>query len=446
MAFFISSIPQRISLIAVIIFLFFQQAYCLNFNLSGSAEYTIGGDNDLDFNENTDEDFLYHAFRLKSMGKLSFYNKIQLAAEIQAIYTFGEEGEYYSTFNTDANRIKVRKAHIKWLLQNSEISVGLQQLNLPGAAFDNPLFNGHIGALNISSSLSENFNMDAFIAYPFQNDTRLPRASSAAIFGTVFDFVGGAFNISPYFLGAYINHQKNSVFNWASAPDHAHSYMLGGGAALKYYFNNKIALMLDYIKADTNNNGEHHFETKGYFSDILLEYYADSLTLGIFGWYASGNSEKLQEHADYGLLPVIGAETGFSPVRYAFKGSEFIGRDSAVSDTGVGTAGAGLHLKNFYSLDKLRHIFRTAYITGTSFRQGNGTPATMVVPSLAKTKGEPGMMTNKDYVVEVDLDNYFEVTKNFTAALQLAYIFNGFRDNAYNTDIYNIQLSFMLVL
>jgi hypothetical protein len=376
------------------------------------------------------------------MGKLSFYDKMQLAAEIQAIYTFGEEGDPYSTFNTDEDRTKLRKAYIKWLLQNSEITLGLQRLNLPGAAFDNPLFNGHIGALNIFSSLSENINIDTFIAYPFQNNTRLPRASSAAIFGTVFDFIGDTYTISPYFLGAYINHQKNSVFNWASAPDDAHSYMLGGGAALKYHFNDKIALMLDFIKADTNNNGEHHFETKGYFSDMLLEYYSLSLTLGLFGWYASGNSARLQEHSDYGLLPVIGAETGFSPVRVAFKGSEFIGRDSAISDTGVGTTGVGVHLKDFYTLEQLRHIFRAAYITGTSVRQGNGTPASVGTPSLAKERGEPGIMTGRDYVVELDLDNYYKVTDNIIAALQLAYIFSGFRDKVYNTDIYNIQLSF----
>jgi hypothetical protein len=436
---------QRVILIPLLLFLFFQYAYCLDFTLSGSAEYSVGADNDLDFDDNTNENTVYHAFRLKSKGKLSFYDKMLLAAEIQAIYTFGEKGEPYSTFNTDEDRTKLRKAYIKWMLHNSEVTIGLQRINLPGAAFDNPLFNGHIGALDIFSSLSENVNLDVFIAYPFQNDTRLPKASSAAIFGTVFDFIGDAFTISPYFLGAYINHQKNSVFDWASAPDDAHSYMLGGGAALTYYFTDKITLMLDFIKADTNNNGEHHFETKGYFSDILLEYYTIPVTLGLFGWYASGNSARLQEHFDYGLLPVIGAETGFSPVRLAFKGSEFIGRDSAISDTGVGTAGMGVHLKNFHTLEKLWHIFRAAYITGTSVQQGNGIPASVGVPSLAKERGEPGMMTGRDYVVEIDLDNYFEVTNNLTAALQLAYIFNGFRDKAYSADIYNIQFSLMFV-
>jgi hypothetical protein len=431
------------SLILVSALFFPVVALPYDFKFSGRADYTLGGNNDLDFNKSTEESSYFRTFRVKLDEEVSLPHGFDLAAEVQINYNEGEKGNPYSSFNTNDDNFKVRKAYWKWKSQglNVEIAGGFQSLKLPSVTFGNPLFEGHTNALNINAASPDKLYGQFFLAYPLQNDTRMPKARSALIAGAIMGIIGENFDLIPYFASAYLKHQTDSVFDWASAPNDDYSYMLGGGLASKYKFADNFAAMLDLIIADTNNTGPHHYENKGYFSAILLEHQIYSSIIGLFGWYSSGNSMKLQNHNDYGLLPTVGAETSFAPTRLAFKGDAANGRDSALSDTGAGTAGFGLHLKEIYSFENLRHVVRLAYITGTSVRQGEGTPAAVITQSPAKKRGEPGIMTNKDHAVEFDLDSIFDITDYLKAALNFAYIFSGFSDKEYDTDIYDIEFS-----
>ncbi|MDR2105087.1 MAG: hypothetical protein LBP51_04950 [Deferribacteraceae bacterium] len=428
---------------AIFIILLIQTAYSSEFYFLGEVDWTLGVDNDLDFNKNTSESPFFNAFLLKLREDAYLPYNFGLTAEVHLKYNDGDDGNPYSSYNADNDEFKVRNASIKWDCTgiNSRIRAGIQPIELPSATFGNPLFSGYINALNISTIKPEKVYWQLFIASPIQNNDRMPKANSAVIGGGILDFIGENFEFAPYFIAAYLKHQEDSTFDWASAPNNAHSYLLGGGAAAKYNFNKNISAALDLVIADTNNSGPHHYENKGYFSAALLEYDIHSGLLGLFGWYSSGNSSKLQNHNDYGLLPTMAGESSFHPTRLAFKGDISEGRDAAVSENSAGTAGIGVHLKQLRFLSNLEHIFRLAYITGTSTDQGAGAPAAVIVESYAKKRGEPAVMTDKDYALEIDFDSVLDITDCIRAALEIAYIFSGYADKRYDTDIYNVELS-----
>jgi hypothetical protein len=424
----------------ILILLFPKEAVPSEVKFSGAFDYTLGGNNDLDFNKDTYESILFRTFMVNFRDEITLPHDLNVGAEAQTNYKEGDKGNPYNSFSSNYNKFKLREGYLKWLPQslNTEVTVGFQALKLPSVTFGNPLFEGHTSALNINTADPENLYGQLFIAYPLQNDDRFPRANSAVIAAAILDIIGNNFDIIPYFIASYLKHQTDSTFAWASAPDDDYSYLLGGGLAAKYIYND-FSMMLDLIVANTNNTGVHHYENKGYFSAVLLEYQIYPAMIGLFAWYSSGNSLKLQHHNDYGILPTVGAETSFAPTRLAFKGDLDNGRDSALTDTGAGTGGFGFHLKDIYSSDNLRHILRLAYITGTSNHQGNGTPAAVITQSPAKARGEPGLLTSKDYVVEIDFDTIFNISDYLSAALEAAYIFSGFKDKEYDTDSYSVQ-------
>jgi hypothetical protein len=424
------------------VLLFPREIYPSDIKFSGAFDYTLGGNNDLDFNKDTYETWAFRTFMVNFRDDITFPYNLNMGAEVQINHKEGDKGNPNNSFSSNYNKFKLREGYLKWLPRslNTEVTAGFQALKLPSVTFGNPLFEGHTSALNINTADPKNLYGQLFIAYPLQNEDRFPIANSAVIAAAILDIIGDNFDIIPYFIAAYLKHQTDSAFAWASAPDDDYSYLLGGGLAAKYIFND-FTMMLDLIVANTNNTGAHHYENKGYFSAALLEYQIYPAMIGLFAWYSSGNSLKLQHHSDYGTLPTVGAETSFAPTRLAFKGDLANGRDSALTDTGAGTAGFGFHLKDIYSSDSLRHIVRLAYITGTSIHQGSGSPAAVITQSPAKAKGEPGLLTDKDYAVEIDFDTIFKISDYLSAALEAAYIFSGFKNKEYDTDIYSVQLS-----
>ena len=419
----------------------FACAYSLNF----SADYqTVGGiGNDIDFNPNTHEDKTYLSQRLIPAFELAVSDNISFAGRYQVSKIWGEEGPLGSSFASDNNNFKILDSYIKFHRNEEEyIKAGWQYVTLPSFTFGNPLFNGHTPALNFRGVFCDYSSFNLIAAYQFRTQDNMPKANASTMMAAVVDIKKDAYTVQPYMAYIRMEHDVNSPYNWAAADNNSISYMTAGGLAAQYKIDQKTTVSADGVYADQNNKGDHYYESKGYHISLLVERQENFGVPGFFMWRSSGNkANKFYTHWDYGFVPSVATERSFAPSRLAFKGNEFLGRDSLLSPTGMGTAGIGLYLKDLSSLGKAKHTLRGVYIRGTSSAPQIGEPAGESVPSAARPgKLEAGVMGDKDHAFEVDFDTAYPINEAVSAFLQAGYIKGDFKDSKYDRDVFNLEL------
>lgn len=415
-------------------------AYSFNF----SADYqSVGGiGNDIDFNPATHEDKTYFSQRLIPAFDLALNDNVSFHGKYQVSKVWGEEGPIGSTFASDNNNFRILDSYVEFSRSDNEyMKAGWQDASLPSFTFGNPFFNGHIPALNFRGVFCDYSAFNLIAAYPVRTQDNMPKANSGAMTAIVMDINKDAFTVQPYMAYVKMEHDVNSPYNWAAADNNSISYISVGGLAARYNIDARTTVSADGIYADQNNKGDHYYEAKGYHLALLMERHEDFGIPGFFVWRSSGNKgNKFYNHWDYGFLPSVATERSFAPSRLAFKGNEFLGRDSLVSPTGMGTAGIGLHLKDIKSFGKASHTVRGLYIRGTSSAPQIGRPAGEDVASVARpTKMEAGVMGDKDHAFEVDFDTAYPINDEVSAFVQAGYIKSDFKDSKYDRDIFNLE-------
>ncbi len=416
-------------------------AYSFNF----SADYqTVGGiGNDIDFNPATSEDKTYFSQRLIPAFDFALNDNVSVHGKYQISKVWGEEGPQGSSFASDNNNFRILDSYIKFYRADNEyIKAGWQYITLPSFTFGNPLFNAHTPAFNFRGKFCDVSAVNFIVTYPVQTQDNMPKAGSGAMTAVVADIGNDAYTVQPYMAYVRMEHDVNSPYNWAAAANNSISYMTAGGFAAQYKPDAETTLSADAVYADQNNKGDHYYESKGYHISLLVERQENFGVPGFFVWRSSGNKgNKFYTHWDYGFLPSVATERSFAPSRLAFKGDEFLGRDSLISPTGMGTAGIGLHLKDLNGFGKAVHTLRGLYIRGTSSAPQIGAPAGEPVASAAHPgKTDPGILGDKDHAFEVDFDTAYPLTDDISAFLQAGYIKSDFKDNKYDRDVFNLEL------
>jgi len=439
--------PVIIIIIFICVFLMPAAVYCYDFNFAAEVDLISGIGNDLDFDGATHEKAGYGAFRVKPRFEVIKDEEVSFIGEYQFSGYTGEEGPNGGSFSSDNNNFKILDSYIDIKPDdNGYVRIGWQKVALPSFTFGSPFLNGHTSAFTARRVISDNAALGIILAHPLISYDNMPDGGSANIFAFIPEFKNEDLGMEarPYFSYLQVDHDINSPYNWASSPDKYWSYVTSGGFAVKYDIDGKTALSADAIYGDENNKGQHFFESKGGFYALLLERDEDDFSHGIYLWGSTGNKwGKLYKnnHWDYGFLPAVVTEDSFAPTRLAFKGAGTLGRDSALSSTGLGTAGFGLQVKDFHFRDDINHAFRLAYIRGTSSARQAGDPADItVVQTIAKPAGENGIMGDKDHAVEMDFDSSYFINERTEAVLQFGYIRGGFKNSVYDRDIYNIQM------
>jgi hypothetical protein len=168
--------------------------------------------------------------------------------------------------------------------------------------------------------------------------------------------------------------------------------------------------------------------TRGWYIGATLDYKLDfgsnfSVTPGIFGWWASGDSAGGVENGQFGRLPVIGGNGGnFKPTSFGsagyFNSITQWANCGEVTSTGTGTWGVGIQLANATFIKDLSHTLRFAYYRGTNDSEivANGD-----LP-IVKYADDGLYLTTKDSVFEINFDHTYKIYENLTAALELGWL------------------------
>lgn len=162
--------------------------------------------------------------------------------------------------------------------------------------------------------------------------------------------------------------------------------------------------------------------TEGWFIAAALNYEFDWGIPGIFAWYASGDDyDDVARKGEFGRMPVLGIDDGWTPTSFGFPGTFSIGSDTAITATGMGTWGIGVQLADVSFIEDLSHTLRFAYYRGTNdedmVRNFGGE-----APDFIKFAGEAEYLTKKDYVLEVNFDHSYQIYENLAMVVELGWL------------------------
>jgi hypothetical protein len=185
----------------------------------------------------------------------------------------------------------------------------------------------------------------------------------------------------------------------------------------------------------TATNDDNFVGTRGWYIGATLDYKLNfgnnfSVTPGIFGWWASGDSLGGAENGQYGRLPVIGGNGGnFKPTSFGtagyFNTIDQWANCGDITGTGTGTWGVGIQLANATFIKDLSHTLRFAYYRGTNdseiVENWRKVPAS-VRNGYLKYADDNLYLTDNDSVFEINFDHTYKIYENLTAALELGWL------------------------
>ena len=356
--------------------------------------------------------------------------------------------------DADGVNVETKRAYLDWIIPHTDVSIrmGIQGLGLPmGNGWDNPVFSADVAGIVANYPISEMFGITAFWARPFDafaNDESNEIFSGKNfsdemdMFGLVLPITGDGWSVTPWGVYSLIGN-ASGYFDYIAGIDghtlgtgdrnsRTHAWWAGVSTEIEIFDPLTFSVDAMYGRMHKTNIGIWHeddleydgsmrFGTSGWFVVAALNYKLDWGTPGIYGWYASGDSESAARDGKYGRMPVVGVDDGFAATTFGFPGSAGIGADTAVSTTGVGTWGIAVQLAEVSFVEDLSHTLRFAYYRGTNddeiIKKYGGYD-----DYVLKSGAEEIYMTKKDYAFEVNFDHSYQIYENLTAILELGYI------------------------
>lgn len=354
------------------------------------------------------------------------------------------------SLDADGVNIETRRAYLNWMVPNTQLNIqmGIQNIALPSAAFGNPILDADVAGVVASYKFNDMVTATGFWARPFDRsatDATKNLHDEMDVFGVtvpvtldgysltpyaVYSRIGGDSGFTQYRLGEDL---KDTAFDYAGS---SNAWWVGGAFEISVL--DPISIKLDGMYGQLkgrndsrNGSGDKSPEYKGWHVSGMVEYKTQSMwgTPGALGWYASGDKSDDWKDGKYSRMPIIGNDNnGFVPTAFGFPGSNGPLNDSVISNSGVGTWGAGLQLADMSFVEKLSHTVRVAYISGTNHK---GMAAHI---GRSGAMGDNVYLTKADNAIEVDFFSKYALYENLDVYLETAYIYMDRDKNSWGDD------------
>jgi hypothetical protein len=378
--------------------------------------------------------------------------------------------------DADGVNLATHLAYLDWLIPSTDIQVrmGIQPIALPSTPKGSPVLDSWVAGIVVSTPLTDWLGVTAmwlrpYDAYPGDNAGDSPRFDEMDIFGLVLpvDIKRAGLKITPWFLYSLVGAGSgyydylfagNAVNTVGTDPNgtgrdlsdarEARTNVFWIGTHLQFNLLDPLVFNVEAIYgklrrteisgfrsyADPNNAGQFNAEvpdgyrlgTSGWFIAATLDYKLEigkdfSMTPGIVGWWASGDGSNAFNNGKLGRLPTLSqANAGFAPTSFGTAGAFCIGKDSAVTATGLGTWGIGIQLADVSFIKDLSHTLRFAYYKGTNSSEAVRNHNNNSVFRYASSDNL--YLTDKDHVFEVNFDHRYAIYENLTAVVELGWL------------------------
>ena len=381
-------------------------------------------------------------------------------------------GNQGAAMGADGMIVKVRQAYLDWVVPQTDLKIrmGIQNLSLPSVAGDgNVLDNTDTAAIVASYQFNENVGATLMWARPYNDNyttTAAGNTSRSAYFLDNMDLfmlsvplTFDGVEVTPWVMygfrgkrtfdtttGVIENTGVNTAealgnfpFGYngmpANATSKAYGSMFWAGLPIKVTafdpFNIELDINYGYVEKMGRYNIRRYdrlyddrasTKREGWLVKALVEYKMDWGTPGIFGWYASGDDGNIKNGSE--RMPYLYAEQKFTSM--LGEDVAYTGGHTDMKLSLDGSWGIGLQLKDLTFVEDLKHTLRVAYYGGTNDRKmaryatssiiGNDTPWQMNKRDL--------YLTEKDGILEFNVNSYYQIYENLKMGLELAYAVN----------------------
>ena len=318
----------------------------------------------------------------------------------------------------NSGKVTMRQSYIDWVVPGSDIKVrmGRHAFDLPSYASVSPMIADLVAdGVVVSVPFAERYDVTAFWTRMARGanglgdttDINTPKYDLFGLTGTAsFD----AFTVSPWAIYGSKGHtdgfEPSNLTDQGNISGKGRANIMIFGAGMEWKPFDPVTLALDAAYGRTHYSDSH--DQEGWYAVGKAAYALDFAEPTLLAWYASGDKKGRDENS--GQIPIIygdfnGTNTyfdnTFGPVgghRYSFGG----------------TWGVSAQLNGMSFISNLSHDFSVTYIGGTNSKYNGG-------------YGEGyNYLTTDDSAVEFDLLSTYQIYKNLTAALELAYIIEDF--------------------
>jgi len=361
----------------------------------------------------------------------------------------------------DGVNIETKRAYLDWMIPDTGISVrmGIQGLALPMATnFGSPVFNDDVAAITVSYKFDSTFAITGFWARPYNqflvdgNNRHLD--DELDLFGLILPITLDGMEFTPWLVmgnngsasGFYERLTRNGLArNNAAYEENDSAFVWWAGLAASFDLYDPLTFAFDIMYGDAHKNQHPTWEgldrqgqlgTRGWFVDARIDYAFDFGTLGLFGWWGSGDSTGGLNAGQLGRMAGGFSSSGFAPTSFGWDGGFGMGySDHVAGYAGSGTWGIGIQLYDVSFIEDLTHTLRFAYYSGTNekeiIREYHN------LPQNGLRFGDGLYLTDGDNVFEVNFDHKYKIYDNLTMFIELGYIHldrDSVWKHAYNGD------------
>ncbi len=337
-----------------------------------------------------------------------------------------------SIFGDDSkDHFRMRLAYIDWTIPSTDVKVrmGRQAVVAPSYAFGSAVLDGRADAVSVNAAVTENINLGlAWLRLDAEaGNAKGTKDADAVMLNAEFAYDG--FKVVPWAMYAY---KDTSAMAYAPAymlPYEANSFIVGASAELSMFdpFVFAVDALYSNVSYDDMPAGlEDSYD--GFYVAAKASYKLSNGVASLGGWYATGNDDT---NNDNGFVLLDG---GFSASTILF-GDNIIGADAYNTvfnnDSPFGTWGVIAEYAGFSFLENLSHTARVVYLQGTADKD-------------ALDRDLFSQPSEDDTLIEVDFNSTYQIYKNFSATLELGYVFVD-QDNVEEEqdDIFRSALTFV---
>ena len=387
-----------------------------------------------------------------------------------------------AAMGADGTVVKVRQAYLDWVVPQTDLKIrmGIQNLSLPSAAGDgNVLDNTDTAAIVASYQFNENVGATLMWARPYNDNFTYGsgRTNNALdnvdLFMLSVPLTFDGVEVTPWVMYGMIG--KNAFYNgepgktgvntgealgnypygytnlanrkygngyghafWAGLPIKVTAFdPFNIELDINYGYVSKMGRYDAYRYAYTSGAYDYFYTQKastkreGWLVKALVEYKMDWGTPGIFGWYASGDDSNMKNGSE--RMPYLYAEQKFT----SMMGEDvaYTGGHTDMKLSLDGSWGVGLQIRDLTFVEDLKHTLRVAYYGGTNDRKmaryANYLTGVDTRAPWQMNKKDL-YLTEKDGILEFNVNSYYQLYENLKMGLELAYAVNMMDNNTWD--------------
>lgn len=366
---------------------------------------------------------------------------------------WGEPGEL--DLSGDGVDVEVKHAYVDffWPMTELNIKAGLMAMELPGAVQGSTILNDDLAALVLSYPFSDSIEASLYWSRLQDDNTvsdgvGVSLADEVDMFGLNFYTDWEGFHFDPFVMVASVgvdnsrltNDYDNFLAYADGAPvlpdneDHILAYILGLALEVDAFDPFLFALDFNYGATDAE---DEEAERSGYYLAASLDYKMETVTPGVWAWYASGEDDENDNGSEQMPFVYGGAGRGTLGI---YDSTVYVTELIIKEENLMGLWGVGLQLDKFSFVDDLTHTLRLIYMQGASDADSRG-------DSLVQRRwGSAPPLTEDDSVFEINFDHKYKLYKNLELFSEMGVLFPNYDDDDAVEDADEICFGFALGL